>query len=207
MNKIIKYIILAIIVIVSLYNSVYFESLDEIKKGQEALVFNAKQYASDFMSNKIESLSAIIANEFLLDAAKDVKSYAEQNGKKLGISNDYNFILEGNATVVSVEEENVIVELNENKNQKIKIAIDFIFGNAIRDASALADIGTFQNTMDFNNISVELNNIVRETIVPSFVNTVKQGDSLYFKGAAKVNIKNPDLKVLRVIPMILKLNN
>jgi len=157
------------------------------------------------MSNKKESLPAIKANEFLLDAAKDVKSYAEQKGKKLGISNDYNFIVEGNATVVSIEEENVIVELNENREQKIKIATDFIFGNAIRDGSALADIGTFQNTMDFNNISVELNNIVRETIVPSFVKTAKEGDSLYFKGAAKVNIKNPDLKVLRVIPMILKL--
>lgn len=207
MNKIIKYSILAVIVIVSLYNSVYFESLDEIKKGQKASVFNAKQYASDFMSNKKESLPAINANKFLLDAASDVKNYAEQNGKKLGISNDYNFIIEGNATVVSIEEENVIVELNEDKEQKIKIATDFIFGNAIRDGSALADIGTFQNTMDFNNISVELNNIVRETIVPPFVKMVKEGDAVYFKGATKINVKKPNLNELKVIPLILKLKN
>ncbi|MFI1772387.1 DUF2291 family protein [Thalassobellus citreus] len=207
MKKIIKYIILAVIVIVSLYNSVYFESLDKVKKGQEALVFNAEEYASDFMANKKEALPAINTSEFLLDAVKDVKSYAEQNGKKLGISNDYNFILDGNATVLSIEEENVIVQLNENNEQNIKIATDFIFGNAIRDGSALADIGTFQNTMDFNNISVELNNIVRETIVPSFVKTVKEGDAIYFKGATKINIKKPDLKELRVIPLILKINN
>ena len=207
MKKIIKYIILAVIVIVSLYNSVYFESLDKVKKGQEALVFNAKEYASDFMANKKEALPAINTSEFLLETVKDVKSYAEQNGKKLGISNDYNFILEGNATVLSIEEENVIVQLNENNEQKVKIATDFIFGNAIRDASALADIGTFQNTMDFNNISVELNNIVRETIVPSFLKTVKEGDVIYFKGATKINIKKPDLKELRVIPLILKFNN
>tara|TARA_R110002050_G_scaffold53118_2_gene120847 strand:- start:92507 stop:93130 length:624 start_codon:yes stop_codon:yes gene_type:complete len=207
MKKIIKYIILAVIVIVSLYNAVYFESLDKVKKGQNALVFNAKEYASAFMSNKIELLPAINANEFLIEAAKDVKSYAEQNGKKLGISNDYNFILEGNVTVVFIKEENVIVELNENKEQKIKIATDFIFGNAIRDGSALADIGTFQNTMDFNNISVELNNIVRETIVPPFVKTVKEGDTIYFKGATKINVKKPNLNELKVIPLILKLKN
>lgn len=207
MKKVIKYIVLAVIVIVALYNSVYFESLEEIKKGKSALVFNAKDYANQFMSNKIAGLPAIKASQFLIDASKDVKHYCEEKGKKLGISKTYYFIIEGHASVVSVEEENVVIALTDSPSQKIRIATDFIFGNAIREGSAMANIGDYQNTMDYNNISVELNNMVRETIIPPFVKTVKEGDSIYFKGATKISVKNPNLKALRVIPLILKINN
>ena len=127
--------------------------------------------------------------------------------KKLGISNDYYFIIDGNATVIAIEDENVLIALNDNSEQQIRIATDFIFGNAIRDGSGIADIGNFQNTMDFNNISVELNNIVRDSIVPKFKEKVKEGDALYFKGAVKVNTKHPNLQELKVIPLIIKFNN
>jgi len=61
--------------------------------------------------------------------------------------------------------------------------------------------------MDYNNISVELNNIVRETIVPSFLKKVKEGDTIYFKGATNINIKSPNLNDLKVIPLILDIKN
>lgn len=207
MKKIVKYIVLAIIVALSLYNSVYFESLSEVKKVQSKGVFEAKALANDFMSNKVETFPAINASEFLTDLAKDVNDYCLQKGKKLGISNDYYFIIEGNATVIAIEDENVLIALNDNNEQQIRIATDFIFGNAIRDGSGIADIGNFQNTMDFNNISVELNNIVRDSIVPEFKEKVKEADALYFKGAIKVNTKHPNLEELKVIPLIIKINN
>ncbi|MEN3324743.1 DUF2291 family protein [Mariniflexile soesokkakense] len=206
MNKIIKYVVFALVIGLSLYNAVYFESLDEHKKQQNAGVFDAKTLAAHFMASKVETLPAIDASEFLINIIKDVNNYAKSNGKKLGISDNYNFIIESNAKVVAIEDENVLIALS-NSEQQIRIATDFIFGNAIRDASAVADIGNFQNTMDFNTISVELNNIVRETIIPSFKKEVKEGDKLYFKGAVKVNTKYPDLQYLKVIPLIIKFNN
>ena len=206
MKRVIKYIVVAIIVGVSLYNAVYFQSLDEHKQGQIASIFDAKKIASDFMSNKIEALPAINASKFITELTKSVSSYCENYGKKLGISDDYNFIIEDDATVIAIEEENVLIALKDSK-QQIRIATDFIFGNAIRDASAIADIGYFQNTMDFNAISVELNNIVRETIIPSLKRKVKQGNTLYFKGAVKVNTVYPNLQNLKVIPLIIKFNN
>ncbi|MFG6685118.1 DUF2291 family protein [Mariniflexile sp. HNIBRBA6329] len=207
MKKAIKYIIFAAIIGISLYNSFYIKALDEVKQGKSDAVFNAKSFASQFISSKTETLPALNTSDFLNDISKDVKKYSEANGNKLGISNDYYFITEGNATVLSIEEEDVVVSLTENNEQHIRIATDFIFGNAIREGAKIANIGDYQNTMDYNNISVELNNIVRETIIPSFLETVKEGYALYFKGAVKVNIKSPNLKELRVIPLILKLNN
>ena len=206
MNKTIKYSIVAVIAGLALYNSVYFESLDVYKKSKTTVVFDAKAIAVDFMSNKTMTLPAINASEFLIDISKDVNKYCEVKGKKLGVSDDYYFVIEGNATVVAIEEENVVIALDENKEQKVRIATDFIFGNAIRDASAIADIGDFQNTMDFNTISIELNNIVREKVVPAFKQKVKEGDQVYFKGAVKINTKHPKLEELKVIPLIIKFN-
>lgn len=207
MKKAIKYIIFAVIIGVSLYNSVYIKALDEVKQGKSDAVFNAKSLANQFITSKTETLPALNTSDFLNNISKDIKKYSEANGNKLGISNDYYFITEGNATVLSIEEEDVVVSLTENDEQHIRIATDFIFGNAIREGAKVANIGDFQNTMDYNNISVELNNIIRETVISPFLKTVKKGNSLYFKGAVKVNTKNPNLKELRVIPLILKLNN
>ena len=207
MKKSVKYIVLVLIVGLLFYNSVYIESLDKFKESKVNKVYDAKSIASKFMSNDLEDLPAINASEFLTELSKNLNNYCEQKGKKLGISKDYNFIIQGKGTVLSVEDENVMITLNENPEQKILIATDFIFGNAIRDGSGIANVGDFQNTMDFNNISVELNNIVRETIVPPFKRQVKEGDTLTFKGAVKVNTKNPNLNNLKVIPLILKLNN
>lgn len=207
MKKAIKYIIFAVIIGISIYNSVYIKALDKVKQGKNNTIFDAKSYANQFINTKVETLPALNVSEFLNDISKDVKKYSEANGNKLGISNDYYFITEGNATVLSIEEEDVVVSLTENNKQIIRIAIDFIFGNAIREGAKTANISDYQNTMDYNNISVELNNIIRETIIPPFTKAVKEGDTLYFKGAIKVNTKKPNLKELRLIPLILKLNN
>jgi len=204
-NKGIKYSILLVVLGLALYNSVNIESLDQIKKSQSDLIFNAASYASDFMSNKIETLPAINASEFLSNISDDLENFAEQKGRKLGISDEYNFIIEGNATITTIEEEYITVILEDDK--ELRIATDFIFGNAIRDGSEMANIDDFQNTMDFNSISVELNNIVRETVVPPFKKKAKIGENLYVKGAVTVDITDPQLNGPKVIPLIIKFND
>jgi predicted lipoprotein len=206
MKKPIKYIIIALILGISVYNSIYIKKLDEVKAEKTNATFNAKTYASDFINSKVETLSSLNASKFLNDIETNVTQYSEANGNKLGISNNYYFIIDGDAKVESVEEENVVISLLDN-NQKLKIATDFIFGNDIREGANMANIGDFQNTMDYNNISVKLNNMVRETIIPPFIKKVQQGDIIYFKGAVKVNTKKTNLDDLRVMPLILKIKN
>ena len=206
MKKPIKYIIVACILGISVYNSIYIKKLDEVKQTQSNASFNAKKYASSFMKNEVATLPGIEASEFLKNINNNVKGYSEANGNKLGISNDYYFIIQGKATVVGIEAEDVIIKLTNDDTKTLKIATDFIFGNAIREGAKMANIGDFLNTMDYNNISVEINNFVRETVVPPFVKKVKEGDSIDFKGATQVNIKKPNLENLRVIPLELKIN-
>lgn len=205
MNKAIKYSILVVVLGLALYNSVNIEPLDQIKKSQSDLIFNAASYANNFMTNKIETLPAINASEFLSNISDDLENFAEQKGRKLGISDEYNFIIEGNATITTIEEEYITVILEDDK--ELRIATDFIFGNAIRDGSGMANIDDFQNTMDFNSISVELNNIVREIVVPPFKKKAKIGEHLYVKGAVTIDITDPQLNGPLVIPLIIKFND
>lgn len=207
MNKILKYSIVVAIIGVSIYNSIYIESITERNKEKQSTTFNAKVFAENFITNQVRTFPAIQASDFLTGISSDLKTYCQKKGKVLGISNYYNFIIEGNATVTAINEEYVLVTLINDKTQKIKIATDFIFGNSIRDASHVADIGEFQNTMDFNNISIELNNIVREKVIPSFKDKIKEGSQLYFKGAIKINLKSPDFESFKMIPLIIKPNN
>ena len=155
------------------------EPLDQIKKSKSDSVFNVASYAKDFMSNKIETLPAINASDFLVNISDDLDNYAEQKGRKLGISDEYHFIIEGKATITAIDEEYVRVMLEDDKD--LRVATDFIFGNAIREGSGMANHDHYQNTMDFNSISVELNNIVRETVVPPFKKKAKIGDALMLR--------------------------
>lgn len=205
MNKVLKYSILVVGIGLALYNSVSIEPLDRIKKSQNDMAFNAASYASNFMLNKIETLPAINASDFLRNISVDPKNYSEQKGQKLGISDEYHFIIQDNATIMAMEEEYIEVALEDGK--RLLIATDFIFGNAIRDGSGMANIDDYYNTMDFNSISVELNNIVRETVVAPFKKKAKIGDALYFKGAVTIDITAPQIKRLKVIPLIIKFNN
>ncbi len=199
MNKALKYSLLVVILGLALYNSVSIEALDEVKKSQNDLVFDAKTYANDFMNDEIESLAALNATEFIKSIGADLKTYSIENGKKLGISDEYNFIIEDEATISEIEEEFVLVTIDNGK--QLRLATDFIFGNAIRDGSAMAQIGDYQNTMDFNSISVELNNIVRETIIPPFKEKAEIGDIVHFKGAVKLDVTKPITNDLKVIPI------
>ncbi|UWX53929.1 DUF2291 domain-containing protein [Maribacter litopenaei] len=204
MGKLLKYSIITIIILIAGYNSVTLSPLDEVKKSQNDAVFNARAYAENFISNDVTSLPATEVTEFLSQISEDLDGYTEQYGKRLGISDAYNFILQGTGTVSSMEEEYVNLILENEKS--IHIATDFIFGNAIRDGSAMADIGDYQNTMDFNSISVELNNIVREEIIPPFMKKAKVGDEVLFKGAVTVDVTDPQSDSLKIIPLLLKIN-
>lgn len=205
MKKPIKYLIAVFLIGVALYNAVYFEALDERNTAQMKGVFDPDAFAKDFMETKLVGLPALKAEEFLESLDNELVKFTEEKGRKLGISNDYYFIVEGNAAVMAIKEENVRIKLERENESQFSIATDFIFGNTVREASGMAKIGDFQNTMDFNTISVAVNKQVRTSIIPPFLAKVKEGDNIYFKGAVEVNTKNPDLENLRVVPLILEI--
>jgi predicted lipoprotein len=200
--KVAKYIISIAAIVIIAYNSVYFKKLDEVKASLSAKEFNATQYAQAFWDNKlipdldkaidITQLTAMLSN----DPSQTFDTYSHA----LGIGNLRYFLVKGKGVITSVNEDDVTVLLDSNK-QSITLATEYIFGNAVRDATGFININEFNNTMDFNNVSAELNKIIREKVLPPFKQQAKKGNAIEFTGAIELNKEHLDLSKIEVIPV------
>jgi predicted lipoprotein len=200
--KAVKYIVSIVLIMLVAYNSVYFKKLDEVKASMSAKEFNASAYAQTFWNSKlmpnldkaidINQLTAMLSN----DPSKTFDTYSHA----LGIGNLRYFLVKGKGVITSVNEDDVSVLLDSSK-QSITLATEYIFGNAVRDATGLININEFNNTMDFNNVSAELNKIIREKVLPPFKQQAKKGNRIEFTGAIELNKEHLDLTKIEVIPV------
>ncbi len=208
MTALIKYGLGGVLVVVALYNSVYFKKLDEVKAATEAKAFSAAQYAANFWETQlIPNLDAAVNIDSLVALLTNNPEKAfEDHSNALGIGNLRYFLVSGKGEVATVNEDNVdILIVSEKGDFHVTLATEFVFGNAIRDASGLIDINEFDNTMDFNNVSAEINKIVREQVLPEFRSTVKAGLVVEFTGAIELNREHFDLSKIEVLPVSLTL--
>jgi len=201
----IKYSIAILLVLFVLSQSVYFKKLSDVK-AVAAKVFNADDYARNYLKTQlIPAAKAAPQADQLIPMLNDnpgkaFKTYAHG----LDIGNIRFFMVQGDGLVTSVDENDVYV-LTKNK-QTLKIAIEYIFGNALRDAPGLIDINDFNNTMDLNNIAAAVDKIIRDEVLPPFSSQVKKGDNISFAGAFELNQEHINLANIEVIPVVLKIN-
>lgn len=60
--------------------------------------------------------------------------------------------------------------------------------------------------MDFNNVSAELNKIIREKVLPPFKQQAKKGNTVEFSGAVELNKEHLKLSDIEVIPVETKIS-
>lgn len=206
MKKLVKYAAVIIVLMIVAYNSVYFRKLDEVKASLSK--FDAKTYARNYFDKQlIPSLAEAVEINDLVSLLQTSKEQTfEKDSHALGIGNIRYFLVKGQGEVTSVNENDVTVVARSDSNQKaVRIATEFVFGNAIRDASGKIDINEFANTMDFNNVSAEINKIVRAEVLPAFKRSVAKGDSVQFAGALELNREHLNVGDIEIIPVQLKI--
>lgn len=202
MPKPIRYLLFVAVIALLAYNSVYFKKLDEVKAGTTA--FDAAGYAKDFWEKKLTpGLSKAVDLNALTTLLKTDKEKAfSAHSHALGIGNIRYFLVKGEGIVSDVNENEVKVEVGEGE---VRIATEYIFGNAVRDASGAIDINAFTNSMDFNKVSAEINKLIREKVVPPFKSEVKKGDRVVFHGAIELNREHLQLNHIEIIPVSLQI--
>ena len=206
MKKILKYITGFVLLIIVAYNSIYFKKLDEVKAAASK-DFDAKTYAKKYFNDKLVPAlkDAIDLNQLLTLLQKDKEKTFDQYSHALGIGNIRFFLVKGEGEIVSVNENDVTISLKADSSQKsVQIATEFVFGNAIRDASGFIDVNEFKNTMDFNNVSAEVNKIVRNEVLPPFKAIAKKGQNIRFSGAVEFNRAHLNLQQIEVVPVSLE---
>lgn len=201
----IKYIATIIVVLIVAYNSVYFKKLDEIN-ARAPKAFDAVKYAHDYVKNKLtptldkspdvtELLNMLSANP-----GKAFKTYAHA----IGIGNVKFFMVKGEGVITNIDENDVFVKPSTLGSPVVKIATEYVFGNALRDASGLISINEFTSTTDLNNVSAEINKMVRNDVLPPFKGSAKIADKVQFAGAIELNQEHLNISDPEIIPITIK---
>lgn len=210
MKKGLNYSITVVLIVLVAYNSVYFKKLSEVKAAAGAKSFDAVAYAKNYLANKLPASlnNAIEINDLIARLQSNPKETFARYSHALGIGNIRYFLVKGKGEITKTEDDAVTVLVkNDTTGKLIKIETEYVFGNAIRDASGLININEFNNTMDFNNVSAEINKTVREGVLPPFKTSAKKGDTVEFTGAVELNAAHLKLDNIDVVPISLKLVN
>jgi len=205
-KKVLKYIIIAIVILLVAYNSVYFKKLDQVKAEQTAKTFNAASYAQNFWDKKLTpGLDKAIAIDKLMPMLNTSPAQTFDNySHALGIGNLRYFLIQGKGTIASIDADDITISIAGLPEQKVKIATEYIFGNAARDAMGLININDFHNTMDFNNVSAEINAIIRSRVLPQLKHA-KVGNGISFTGAIELNKEHLNLAQIEAVPVAINI--
>ena len=206
MNKPIKYSFWSLAILLILFLSLDIRKLDEYKAADTTVKFDAVEYARDTWNNEIPlAVKDALEIDLLIDLLENEPEQAfNEFGRKLGISKIWYFLTKGKGTVESVEDE--FIWVNTGPRKQVKIATAFIFGNAVRDGSGVVDIDEFVNMTDFNNVSVIINDIIREEVVPELKSKVQPGMNVEFAGAFEIKEDELNTDSIRIIPVSAELS-
>ncbi len=152
--------------------------------------------------------SAVDLSVFIQAVATDKDAALKKYTNALAIGNYRYALIKTQATVTTVNEDEVMIQIPvSDLVMKAVLATEYIYGNAIRDASALVDVKDFPNTSDLNSISEEMNKIVRTTVLPSFKKEVKKGDKVNVIAAVELNKEHIKWNGLELLPVRLQIVN
>ncbi|CAN5433863.1 hypothetical protein BH11BAC3_BH11BAC3_11120 [soil metagenome] len=207
MKKLVKYMLVLAVLGLLGYKSVYFKKLSEVKKvGSEK--FDAVSFAKNLWDNKMPAKidSAVDLSVLIKAVTADKESAINKYTNAIDIGNYRYAIVKTQGTVISFDEDEVKLALAlPDSTMNAVLAIEYIYGNAIRDASALIDVKDFPNSTDLNNISEEMNSIIRKNLLPPFNKSVKKGDKINIVAAIELNKEHIKWTGLELIPVRLQI--
>jgi predicted lipoprotein len=207
MNRYIKYLLLIVAVGLVAYKSVYVKKLSEMKVATDEK-FDAVAFSKKLWKEKLPTKldSAVELATFIKAAQSNPADAFSKYTNALGIGNYRYALIKTEGIVADIKEDDITLQVKYGDSlMTAKLATEFIYGNAIRDASGLVDVKDFPNTMDLNNISEELNKTVRKTVLPAFKAAVKKGDKIIITGAIEIHKEHIKWNELEIIPVQLQI--
>jgi len=207
MKRIIKYVLLLLAIALVGYKSVYFKKLSTMGVGGIEK-FDAVAFTNKLWNEKLPAKldSAVGLPVLTAEIQRDPEKAFQQYSHAMAIGNYRYSLVNFTGRVDSVLEDEIILEQYPDDTLVfVHLDTEFIYGNAIRDASNLVDIRDFTNNTDLNNISEAFNKKVRTEVLPPFKSRVKVGDMVDVTGAIKFNKAHVDLRTLELLPVRLKI--
>ena len=207
MNRYIKYLLLIVAIGLVAYRSVYVKKLSDMKVATDEK-FDAVAFSKRLWEEKLPArLSNAVELEAFIKTAQinPVDAFSKYTNA-LGIGNYRYALIKVEGLITDINEDDIMLQVKLGDSlMTTQLATEFIYGNAIRDASGLVDVKDFPNTMDLNNISEELNKMVRKTVLPPFKAVVRKGDKVIVTGAIEIHKEHIKWNELEIIPVHLQI--
>ncbi len=205
MKKTLLYLVLFLCFALLAYNSVYFKKLSEMKKATDKQ-FDAGEFAKNLWEGEMQtSINNGIELPLLLKSISENAEVAfDQRTHALAIGNYRYAMVKVKGEIMAVNENEVLVSVtlpHADSLLTVAITTEFVYGNAVRDASGLLDARDFNNASDLNNIAEALNELVRKNIVPEIRKTAKQNNTVEIIGAVQLNREHVAKEMLEIIPL------
>jgi predicted lipoprotein len=202
-NKPVKYIVYIVIAAFVCYNSVYFKKLNEVK-ASVAKIFDANAFTDKLWQEQLPAKmnSAIELTDYLQMLKTSPDNAFGKYSNALAIGNYRYSLIKTTATVTAINADDIDLAIaNNGSTINAKLATEFIYGNAIRDASKLVDVKDFVNSTDLNNISEAFNKKIKTEVLPSFKTAVRKGSKLQIVAALEMNKEHIKFDGLELIPV------
>ncbi len=188
-KKLLKYIVLIVVAGLLVYNSVYIKKSTGTNGAAANTTLDPAQFAQQFWATTFTDYmdSAVEINSFMQLLKEDPDKAFKAFSKTQGIGNASYFLVQGKGVITTINENEVVVAAKSGSGTiTIKLNTGIYFGNAIRDVTGKISMGDFANTMEYNNVSTELNKIVQTQIVMPFKTKAVKGAAVYFVGCVEI---------------------
>jgi predicted lipoprotein len=203
MNKYIKYGLLLAIAGLLGYKSVYFEKLST-KKNAASAAFDAAAFCKKLLAEQMPAKldSAVALTELINAVASNPSAAFNKYSNALAVGNYRYALVKAEGVVTDVKEDEVMIDVTAGDSVlHIRVATEFVYGNAVRDASGLVQVKDYPNTADLSSISEALNKIIRTDVLPSFKTAVKKGNNISVVAAVELNKEHIHWQGLELLPV------
>jgi predicted lipoprotein len=208
MPKPLKYTLVLVVAALLAYKSVYIKKLDAVKAGATETMFDAGSYVQALWKDKLPvRIDSAIELATLVNALQATPDQALQQYTNAMAIGNYRYAMVKTSGIISnvgTDDMQLLVPIN-NGSLQVQLATEFVYGNALRDASKLLDIKDFANTAHLNALSEALNDKVRKEVVPPFKAAAKKGDKVMVVGAVEINRQHLRFDQLEIIPLQLQI--
>ena len=202
MKKMIKWGAWCLATIIVVLLSVKIEPFDErttqtFDPAKELEIFWSEELPKLLQSDRI-----VDADLFRAELKNNRKLLVDRYGSTLGIGAPYSMLIGGEFEVVQVGEELTLIRTAQGAEFDLRTA--YIFGNTVREATALFSIDDYENTMDFNLVSSELNRRIQQAIIDPQREALIEGVRLQLVGALDLPQEGLPKGRFELIPLTLK---
>ncbi len=200
-KKIIYLFVLTALGIFVAYNSIYIENLDTKRQKDMVKDFNPEELVDYFWKNQLDKILSAALELETFDAllSNNTEYLIKQYGHAVGITSNYCFLVKGKSKINRINPEKL--SLDFKGNTQYKVLIKYIFGNTARNATGYFKVEDFENTMDFNIVSSELNSRILSEVLSGKYDTMRIGSSISFFGAIEISEIDLPREEIDIVPL------